>query len=378
MILLAMEQIKITRADLEFINDLSARIYTGNTLLSKATDDEKQHFIHIKEKLKTLAILLAEKYKQYGPFISAVSSGNPLTRGGRLNSLWSVFFKGSPNKQYAAQISFVMNPSMPCLDVGFYFGRASAHSLSLAQKNKLEHNLKLLGHNLANAIRYNDLVQSQYISLFNKFGFSSYSQGVRINAENWIQKIERTPQDSHIIAKIYPDDLGNIEISTIDAYVAQVIFLMDCIEDSPRNIILPPQTPEQRAKRAERLAQIGLEGELFVLRQEENKLRKQNSPHNRKYPRHVALESDSFGYDILSLNEQGEEVFIEVKTTTCKKDDFGAKSFFLSSHEFAFYKHHEVQYKLYRVYDIENSPYCEELKIEDLRMTPEGYKCDIK
>lgn len=47
MILLAMEQIKITRADLEFINDLSARIYTGNTLLSKATDDEKQHFIHI-------------------------------------------------------------------------------------------------------------------------------------------------------------------------------------------------------------------------------------------------------------------------------------------------------------------------------------------
>lgn len=148
---------------------------------------------------------------------------------------------------------------------------------------------------------------------------------------------------------------------------------MGCIENSPGNIILPPQTPEQRAKRAERLAQIGLEGELFILRQEENKLRKQNLPLNNKYPRHVALESDSFGYDILSLNEQGEEVFIEVKTTTCKKEDLGAKSFFLSSHEFAFYKHHKVQYKLYRVYDIENFPYYEELNIEDMEVIPDGF-----
>lgn len=369
---MTMEQIKITRADLELINDLSARVYSGNTLSSNAKDEEKRHFVHIKEKLKALASLLAEKYKQYGPFKLGVSSGNPLTRGGRLNRLWSVFFKGASNKQYAAQISFVINPKELCLDVGFYFGRASAHSLSLEQKNELETSLKLLGKNLANAIRHNDLVKSQYVSLF-EYGFYSYSQGVRTNSEDWIRIIESNPQDSHIIAKIYPNDLGNVEISTIDACVAQVVFLMDCIEDSRGNMMLPPQTLEQRAKRSERLAQIGLEGEIFILRQEEGKLNKKNPSLSNKYPRHVAMESDSFGYDILSLDEQGKEIFIEVKTTTCKKDDWGAKSFFLSSHEFDFYKTHKAQYKLYRVYDIENTPYYEELNIEEMEVIPDGY-----
>lgn len=85
------------------------------------------------------------------------------------------------------------------------------------------------------------------------------------------------------------------------------------------------------------------------------------------------MESDSFVYDILSLDEQGKEIFIEVKTTTCKKDDWGAKNFFLSSHEFVFYKHHKTQYKLYRVYDIENTPYYEELNIEEMEVIPDGY-----
>lgn len=36
---MTIEQIKITRADLELINDLSARVYSDNTLSSNATDD---------------------------------------------------------------------------------------------------------------------------------------------------------------------------------------------------------------------------------------------------------------------------------------------------------------------------------------------------
>lgn len=366
-----MEQ--ITRTDLELINDLSARVYSCNTLSSNATDKEKILFFCAKKKLKALASLLAKKYNsQYGPFVSDVSSGNPLTRGGRLNRLWSVFFKGSYNKQYAAQISFVMNPSEPCLEVGFYFGLASAHNLSSVQKNKLENNLKLLGKNLANAITHNDSVRLHYDSLF-EYGFYPYSQGKCINKKDWIQRIQNNPINSQIIAKIYPNDLDVIEISTIDAYVAQVVFLMNCIENSSGDIMLPPQTPTQRTKRAERLAQIGLEGELFILRQEENRLKRQSLPLKNKYPRHVSLESDSFGYDILSLDELGTEVYIEVKTTTFKKDDSGAKIFFLSSHEFDFYKNNKAQYKLYRVYDVENSPYYEELNIEEMEVSPDGY-----
>lgn len=365
-----MEQ--ITKEDLELINNLSSREYYDNSLSSNTTYKEKEHFFNIKKKLKALASLFAEKYNpQYGPFISDVSSGNPLTRGGRLNRLWSVFFKGSSNKQYAAQISFVMNPNEPCLDVGFYFGRASAHSLLAKQKNKLENGLRLLGENLANAIINNEFIKSQYVSLF-EYGFYPYSQGERVNEEKWIKIIHDNPKNTQIIAKIYPNNFGIIENSTIDAYVAQVIFLMNCIENYSNSTILPPQTPEQRAKRAERLAQIGLEGELFILQQEKEKLKKFNINHN-KYPRHVALESDLFGYDILSLDEYGNEIFIEVKTTTRKKEDFGARNFFLSTNEFNVYKDNKTKYKLYRVYDAENSPYFEELDIEKMEIVPEGY-----
>ena len=371
-----MEQ--ITTADLKFIQDLSVRKYSNNTLLSNATKEEKEHFIHIKKKLKALALLFKEKYNQlYGDFTPVVSSGNPLTRGGQLNYLWSAFFKGATNKQYAAQISFVINTKdtkKPCLDVGFYFGGASAHSLPSEQKEELEHNLQLLGKNLANAITHNASVKLHYEALID-YGFYFYSQGERVNEKVWVQRIQNNPKNSQIIAKIYPNDWGYIEISTIDAYVAQVVFLMNCIRNSPRDIILPPQTPEQREKQAERLAQIGLKGELFILQQEKEKLEKQNLPFNNKYPRHVALESDCFGYDILSLDEQGKEVFIEVKTTTRKKDDPEARCFFLSSHEFEIYKKNKTQYKLYRVYDIENSnsPCYEELNIEEMKLTPEGY-----
>ena len=57
------------------------------------------------------------------------ATGNAIAIGGtNFKRVWSGIFKGAENKQYAAQISFVMNPNEACLDVGFYFGRASGHS----------------------------------------------------------------------------------------------------------------------------------------------------------------------------------------------------------------------------------------------------------
>lgn len=334
---------------------------------------KKKQFFHIKKKLQALALSFKERYNtRYGEFTPTISSGNPITRSGKLNHLWSALIKGATNKQYAAQISFVINTKEPCLDVGFYFGSASAHKLLLDKRKKLEHNLQLLGKNLATAITNDVSVKNHYESLID-YGFYFCYQGERINKNEWFQRIQNDPTSSLIIAKIYPNDWGYIEISTIDAYVAQVMFLMKCIKNSPENIILPPLTSEQREKQAERLAQIGKKGELFILRQEKNKLEKQNVPTNNKYPRHVALESDCFGYDILSLDEQGKEIFIEVKTTTRKKDDSEARSFFLSSHELEVYKKHKAQYKLYRVYDIENSPCYEEVNIDEKKLIPEGF-----
>ena len=46
-----------------------------------------------------------------------------------------------------------MNPKLPCLDVGFYFGRASAHSFNKEQKKLFEKRLRLLGSTLEREIK---------------------------------------------------------------------------------------------------------------------------------------------------------------------------------------------------------------------------------
>lgn len=372
----------ITKADLSFINDLTKRDYTGNSLLSNATDEERIRLVKsIKPKLKELANYFADKYKlDYGPFNVCVSEGNPLKRAdktgiGKLNRIWSGIYKGAANKQYAAQISFVMNPFEPCLDVGFYFGSASsAAPMRSDEKKELESTLNSLGISLSNAIIKDPQIQYRYNQLF-EFGFSAYSyaNAERVNESDWYNMIRRDTKNSHIIAKIYPNDLGVIDNSTIDAYVAQVIFLMAAINSEIKNTIVSPLTPEQRAKQAERYAQIGQKGELYVLNQERQKVHMLHPRLKQQYPKHVAQVSDSYGYDILSIDENANEILIEVKTTTRRKDDYGAKAFFISSNEYEMFKCNTNKYKLYRVYDIEGDPYFEILNMEDLKLCTEGY-----
>ena len=81
--------------------------------------------------------------------------------------------------------------------------------------------------------------------------------------------------------------------------------------------IIIPLTPEQHAKRAERLAQIGLKGELFIMDSEKNKL-KQAGITDTYYPKHVALESMSSGYvngGVLILITEMDCISLMPKTT---------------------------------------------------------------
>lgn len=366
----------ITREDLVLINDLSARTYTGLSLSSNTTDIERNRFNAIKVKLKGIADYFATKYSlSYGPFGTNVSpEANPMTRGNTLNHVWSTLFKGATNKQYAAQISFVMDRQNPYLNVGFYFGRASGHSLEDAQRTLLETMLTNLGVSLSDAVVNNIEFQTSYNSLFD-FGFTAYSNGDSVLPNNWYNSIRIDAKNSQITAKIYPNDFGVIENSTIDSYVSQVIFLMSAINApnvTTTTPIIKPLTPEQRAKQAERNAQIGLEGEIFVLKNEMLKL--QRSGINRTgYPKHVALESTHYGYDILSLDHNGNEIFIEVKTTTRKREDSYSKKFFISNNEFETFTKNKKKYQLHRVYDIENTPSFEELDLETVTKQADGY-----
>lgn len=367
----------ITQGDLLLINKLSKYSYSDNKLLSKASEEEKEQLNRIKKKLKEIAIFFSNRYNDsYGPFETSVVTGNDIAIGGtRFKRIWSGIFKGAENKQYAAQISFVLDPDEACLDVGFYFGRAQGHSKNKEERQRLEEQLRNLGVSLSNSIKLNNQFKEKYTELFD-FGFTAHSEGQNVTAEQWIDLIANHTKSSQIIAKIRANDFGVIESSTIDSYVSQIIFLMGGIsaDGEIANQTIKPLTPEQRAKQAERLAEIGTKGELFVMKMEKERLLRLGL-NNPDYPQHIALESVIAGYDILSLNEQNEEIFIEVKTTTRKKSDEISRRFFISRNEFEIYKRHKSVYKLYRVYDIENNPHIEMLDLENMEKEADGYIC---
>jgi hypothetical protein len=366
----------IDTSDLILINNLSSRQYTDNKLLSNATENERNQLDSIVNKLRTLSEYFSRKYTaSYGPFDTSVTTGNPIAIGGKsFKRVWAGIFKGAPNKQYAAQISFVMNPEEARLDVGFYFGRASGHSLTREQRIALESQLTNLGLTLSNNINNNPNVRSRYSELFD-FGFIAYNTANILTEDEWLNTIRTKTKNSQIVAKIYPNNFGIIENSTIDSFVSQIIFLMGSIPnpgDPAVPVVIRPLTPEQRVKQAERLAEIGQKGELHIMEVEKQKLRNIGID-LPNYPKHVALESTHFGYDVLSLDEQGHELFIEVKTTTRPKEDRFARSFYITTNELNVYFENKRNYRLYRVYNIEGEPSLDVLDLEDLVKQPNGY-----
>ena len=83
-------------------------------MLSNASEAENGHLRRIINNLRTIAGFFVNKYSpSLEPFETIVTTGNPISIGGtRLRRIWSGFIKGAPNMQYAAQISFVLNPDM--------------------------------------------------------------------------------------------------------------------------------------------------------------------------------------------------------------------------------------------------------------------------
>jgi len=375
----------ITKKDLELINDLSSRTFSGNSMSSNATGDERKLLKEVKNKLKEVAKEFKEKYdSDYGPFDYSATSGNPIAIGGtKLNRIWAGISKGAENKQYAAQISFVIDPIKPCLNVGFYFGRASARSLNVELRKKLENNLKKLGEILSNEIKENEELNLRYNSLFD-YGFRAIFKDERAEPKLWLDFISGEPKNSQIITQIYPNDEGYIDFKTIDLYVSMVICLMAPIPLSVNDFQIKDQklrnykpfTAEQRAKKAERRTLIGEKGEIIVFNYEKERLNKLGLL-NEKFPKHVALELRYHDYDVLSCNEKGEEIYIEVKSTTRTKEDPESQKFHMTSNEYNYFLKNPTKYFLYRVYDVENNPQVEIVNMKSVKINPNVFLIEI-
>lgn len=121
------------------------------------------------------------------------------------------------------------------------------------------------------------------------------------------------------------------------------------------------QTPEKKRTftprldinfegKSARARKIGDLGERLVVGFEKDRLEACNREDLAKKVVHVAKErGDGAGYDVLSYFEDGREMFIEVKTTTS-----GPRTdFLISANEIAFASEYADQYRLYRLYNLD-------------------------
>lgn len=366
------EEIKIYKSDIHLVMDLASRVYKNNTLKSNSSEEEQASFKLIRQKMGDVADYFRDKYNSsYGPFESDRNSGNPITIGGnKLGTVWSTIYKGADNKQYAAQISFVINKDLCGIDVGFYFGRASSHNKTTSTHNALVKQMQKMGKDMAKSVSDNPNILLLCQSLLD-IGFHYLYDKTECYPDEWIGYIKTYPYRCQVVSTILFNDKDFISLSDIDIYVSQVLFLMNLLHaDSFSTKLVNPRTYDEC--RQKRLSEIGRKGELYILEREKEALRKRKQLH-KGYPKHVADISDNLGYDILSKDSKGEDILIEVKTTVCKKNSYRAKLFYISRNEYNTYLANKKRYKIYRVYDIDGIPEYEEIDMETTNKEPDGY-----
>ncbi len=94
---------------------------------------------------------------------------------------------------------------------------------------------------------------------------------------------------------------------------------------------------------------LGEAGEEFVYQYERNIVKAYHLGKDKQVRRVAKLDGDGLGYDILSYDRHGKEIYIEVKTTTGSEES----TIFITANELAMSEMFPEQYRLYRVYDFD-------------------------
>ena len=110
---------------------------------------------------------------------------------------------------------------------------------------------------------------------------------------------------------------------------------------------------------------LGLAGEEFVVQYERWRLIQRGHERLADRIEHTSrVRGDGAGYDVLSFEEDGRERFIEVKTTAYAKET----PFFISDGELSFANSHELEFRLYRVFEFRMTP-----RLFELRGRPDSH-----
>lgn len=124
---------------------------------------------------------------------------------------------------------------------------------------------------------------------------------------------------------------------------------------------------------------IGEAGEFFVFKYEKECVKKYNLPASKQVKWVSKDMGDGFGYDILSYDKQGNEIFIEVKTTPEKEKT----SFYITANELLKSQQEKENYYLYRVYNFDMKKKCGEISVsrgslKKFCKMPQVYKVDFE
>ncbi|WP_373398595.1 DUF3883 domain-containing protein [Algoriphagus halophilus] len=105
-------------------------------------------------------------------------------------------------------------------------------------------------------------------------------------------------------------------------------------------------------QREQQNQELGNRGESLIMQYEKWKLNKLGLYNLSERVELISAYNDGAGFDILSLNPNGTDKYIEVKTTKLAKET----PIFFTTNEYKFSKENQDKYHLYRVFDFAKSP----------------------
>ncbi len=188
---------------------------------------------------------------------------------------------------------------------------------------------------------------------------SNYQERLAAEVESWVLK---NPEiDRHAIAAAEAPATAP-EHFDFDAFQVPVPILAEGIVAGvqERQQAAYGETPRvgirrDYAAREARNTSLGFAGEELVVKFERQRLLKAGRVTLAEKVEHVSrTQGDGLGFDVLSFDEQGDERFIEVKTTTFAKET----PFFASSAELKFARQNSQRFSLFRLFDFRKAPKC--------------------
>lgn len=222
--------------------------------------------------------------------------------------------------------------------------------------------------------------KTNWANFWNQYGMSEYSRElieILINGKECEPVGVYTEKNSVIQNDISPieenqsfdnTDMGNYEISLTESGRTSKN------GDQPFKAKIGKHFDYDKLNQTRRT--IGKAGEVLVLNYEFEKLA--GTPYKPEYI--AETQGDGTGYDIKSYDTDGNEIWIEVKTTTSNKID----GFYLTENERCVAENNQEKYKIYRVYNLNKKTKTANIQIfnniigEDFELKPKSYQVYIK